>query len=998
MDYKSNLARELWNQPNLYQSKMQEYVGVKLDSGIFPDAKRALEYKLKAQSLTTSSFEKISDSLGKSREKSSWEAHMYLKEKTIKYMQEQIFSMNSLKDLPRHLEWYSNTVIELENDLLNYVMVHAKNSDKTEADIYNELDGFRENHDKFFLEHILTNLVLDDERPITENIALSLYNAWDKGQLFSTVNIPSIEQYRTTEYQNLFEILDKYTYDQHGIDAKERLQKHISNAIEKKTIAFKEQRIANNKNITDESDFVNNQIQTGLIDISIPIPDSEEIDQANLIVESNGEINTNKDNVEILTNKVATKKSLINIINDVRLNGELTTAFKDIEILRPELEKIHGVGFNAEELILESVFQQDASGLNYSSIEIFSNLSKSYSDSSINQHTALQSLANNIKKFKHFPKDMVKALNIYTGLDFENDQDFDTLLSMAMVKVNTIGKDKVGNLNKGGTDIAGALDDVFTLFNSHGKQAAIDSWKMALNPDFDSQRKRKEKMDEYTNGRVEELLPSELGGDHNLQGEFDSYLNQAIARENMVQLPFWTSMISNLFRSATGQVVIEDKRNLDNIVKHKQTFIINARKNLMMSESGYAEFEIMFKQNAWKFLRTDNPTPRELERAYDASIVATINQMSEADYGWSYTQYHPKQTRGMVLTKNSPEKLTGINGYDLSNNATAFAYKILFGDGTEGSNMDINDISLQVFGVPYNEVDTDEFEEWKRNFSSLGENGHLKLVLDTTTVDREKKQFHIMIRDPNESEWTMLQKNGEPVSWLPNKMFTSASTQHSRKAINNELVKEKIKELNISDPEMKTDIEELMLKSFTAQDKYAELGDWFQKTFPRWGKDNFRKDDDIDTISEKLTVKMDNFKYKVQKKQEELNIEYESQMDQIVINHRSRFDTTVPTNNQENSINYIRNKNEKILNKYNKIYKDVNVVINPRHQFVLQDIGDAIGFQYIDKNSKLYKHVSNEEWRYALDHIRSELQPLFKNNQRYKELAMYWGLVMNEVK
>ena len=53
-------------------------------------------------------------------------------------------------------------------------------------------------------------------------------------------------------------------------------------------------------------------------------------------------------------------------------------------------------------------------------------------------------------------------------------------------------------------------------------------------------------MDEYTNGRVEELLPSELGGDHNLQGEFDSYLNQAIARENMVQLPFWTSMISNL--------------------------------------------------------------------------------------------------------------------------------------------------------------------------------------------------------------------------------------------------------------------------------------------------------------------------------------------------------------------------------------------------------------------------------------------------------------------
>ena len=85
-------------------------------------------------------------------------------------------------------------------------------------------------------------------------------------------------------------------------------------------------------------------------------------------------------------------------------------------------------------------------------------------------------------------------------------------------------------------------------------------------------------------------------------------------------------------------------------------------------------------------------------------------------------------------------------------------------------------------GAPWNSVDETEYDDYLRNFFQLAEDGHIKLVEDTTTVDREKVQYHIMMKNQS-GDWKMVMDGTEPVSWMPNTVFTDSGGKHSRATI-----------------------------------------------------------------------------------------------------------------------------------------------------------------------------------------------------------------------
>lgn len=976
-NFETEMSNTYFDSPLLYESKMQEYVETKINSGIFPNTERALKYKLKAQELTKSSLKKITDNHLTKIENTGWDNITRYSDILTTKMREQIFSITDIRQLPEHLKSYTNSIIELEDGIGKFIEANPR-STKTPAEYQTILDEYREQHDVAMLEHVLTNMIMNPNFPETEELADTLYDMWQSGTLLENDDaklnrlVAELNGQDKNVINDLRKLLDKHTYDEHTIDTKLRLESKIKTAIKNKKSEFVAMQNESNNFMFNEVSKRKDVFLNQLTDMSVAPPDIQEI--VSLSIDKKGQFDQNI--FDDLSDKVYAKNEFKKIIDNVLVTRDVTTALNDIENLKDKLKPIFG-STNPEELLYEAIFQTDTSGINTDAPRIINELALGYQQPNQRINPAVETLSNNIKTFGVFPKSMVDFGNRLTTLSFESDIDKQALISMAIIKVNTIGKGKSGNLDKDGS-LSEALDTVHELVNTHGIDFAVERFKTMVNPDFADQKIRKDLMLDFAQTRFKS---------NDLREEFSDAFNGAIARTNLIDLPFYFYGATDIIKSGLGMESVRGERTLDNIVKYKNTFLIGTSKNLSIENSAYQVFEDIFYNKVGGFINTNNPSEYQKQKAMEDAIVASLNEMSSGDYQWSSLLYNPDQPYGITLTRMSPESMTGLDTQTLAFNATAFAYKAI-------QKMEPNDVALQFFGTPLNVTDMDDYNEFQQEFFQLAENGNLKLVPDTTTLDRADQQWFINIQKEDGS-WGLLMDGVEPLSWKPNTNFTDEMLPYGKDGIYNEIIQEELNGLNITDPSLREEIRKSMTIGFLAQDKYAELGDWFQATFPNWGSDNFRKDNDVDTITEKITTMASKYEEKVVEKQEELNFQFKDEIEESILRHRSIYDNTIPSNLDElGALNYLKNKNEKIITTYNNEFNDIGVVVHPRHQFVIQDIIDVLGPEAVGKNSAFYIYLQNEQLRYARDYI-DKLAPQFKNKQRHKALLNLWGNLGN---
>ena len=231
--------------------------------------------------------------------------------------------------------------------------------------------------------------------------------------------------------------------------------------------------------------------------------------------------------------------------------------------------------------------------------------------------------------------------------------------------------------------------------------------------------------------------------------------------------------------------------------------------------------------------------------------------------------------------------------------------------------------------------------------------------------------------------------------------------------------------VRIEDPKLKQEFVEIFTKMHKANEKFTEVGDWLQKTFPNFWFIGQGKgaDDDIDTINEKLTETAKNFEFKINEKQQELNIEFKSEIEQMVLTHKITYENDIPSELSnyfltfpEAKFEWVRDKNEINMNKYNEIYSNIGVVVHPKHQFIITDIIDAIGIKdikltdendiesieysdnlkHISEGSELYEALKNEQYR-DVGTALENLSRFFKSDQRFQALMMYYGINPNRI-
>ena len=231
--------------------------------------------------------------------------------------------------------------------------------------------------------------------------------------------------------------------------------------------------------------------------------------------------------------------------------------------------------------------------------------------------------------------------------------------------------------------------------------------------------------------------------------------------------------------------------------------------------------------------------------------------------------------------------------------------------------------------------------------------------------------------------------------------------------------------VRIEDPELKQEFVEIFTKMHKANEKFTEVGDWLQKTFPNFWFIGQGKgaDADIDTINEKLTNLADNFEFKINEKQQELNIEFKNEIEQLVLTHKITYDNDIPSElAPEAKFEWLMEKNQFNINKYNEIYGNIGVVVHPKHQFIITDIIDALAvknitykkdiqgddtyeiesveysdsLKYISEGSELYEALKNEQYR-DVGTALENLSRFFKSDQRFQALMMYYGIMENRI-
>ena len=129
--------------------------------------------------------------------------------------------------------------------LNNFIQSHGKRTDKSTAYIINVLNQWRLDHDRNFLEHILTNVIMKPDDANSVAMAEAVWEAYRSGIKLKEIELPpSAQEIVWDEGTGEFylDILNKTTYDQHPLPNKEKIEDQVNTAMENQLTKWKNEK------------------------------------------------------------------------------------------------------------------------------------------------------------------------------------------------------------------------------------------------------------------------------------------------------------------------------------------------------------------------------------------------------------------------------------------------------------------------------------------------------------------------------------------------------------------------------------------------------------------------------------------------------------------------------------------------------------------------------------------------------------------------------------
>tara|TARA_R110002110_G_scaffold158868_8_gene356448 strand:+ start:7189 stop:10614 length:3426 start_codon:yes stop_codon:yes gene_type:complete len=1014
-NYASDLAIKHWNNPAEFDAELKAYY--EEQSKNMPqndDEDYELDYYSQYNSVRNTHYGKIYKDFRTSGAEGDWETIKNVANQASQFTFENIKNIESISELLLHGTTFTNQMAELEKGFVKWQGAHEQYANK---DYLNEIHfPILEDHDTNLLTHALANSekfgILNGTIESTY-VAEAILNVWGGIVKPNEINKLGLSKEDSAMVETFSGILMNNTHPNWGTEKQEIYDK-VKNEIENKRDIYKNDFIERNKDIqTTNTEFVNN---INWDDPNQVFPSEAELRANATRIGSDGNIESDPD----LTSKLIAQR------NDyIQLREAVSYMITDSEASQLKaVQMLKGTQWegNAFSVVMESKYRK-LFGANFNSVYSFDKLAESIKNAGTTPipETTLAILAE-MEKDEYFPNEYIETLTTMKTLKLDSEDEQNALINMAVVYNQTIGKNTIGVGSLQDMTLAKTLHDVYHAWKSNQMNPipAVQKWKEIY--DFDEKAK----------GKLRESINQYIAENEEIAFYFKDEVVKAVDAMEWVSMAKYAGLIE---KSLGGEI------ELENLMQDKNTFYLGFWKNMSIEKSGLIEYKKILTQLVMENLGNNvNPNSFEIQESFDKMKIQAVLEMSKKDYDISNMTFHSQVKDGPVLmTKGtSPEAITGMNREQLSTNALAFAVQTM-------QSMSGEEISNQL-GI---EFPSDNIADYYSRMYDLVDEGKIKLEYMPSTADKGNEQFHIWFKN-DQNNWTSLKKNGVPVAWTPNNRY-SMNMGYTRSSLMEELAQETARantEKYFTKDRGMFDFRGVVSGAYypdtpEGRENYYKNELFLQRNIIQPLKDNFIEFQDSiaetfgwndqikDSISEKITEELTQVNIAVDTKQQELNESFDS--DSLIFTHYSLYSDPIDLRNktdvkalrafytsdgmskkeQDKTIQMILDGKMQITNEdkfqminmrvkenyetFGEIYKDIGVVVEPAHQFVLQDIIDVVGPEIVNKESPIYNAIKNENYGVALKEIKN-LKLQFPNQARFNALLTYWGNPKNAVR
>jgi len=1010
-----HLSQKYYNNPAEFDKLFLEYYQEQAKNvPLNENQDYELDFSLKFNSLRNQFYGPIYKEFRTSSANADWETLKNVSNQASQITFESIKNIESIQELMLHGTNFTNQLKSLEKGFTVWNDAHVQY--KQDADYLKEIHfPIMQDHDENLLTHALANSekfgILDGTIESTF-LAEEILKVWSGETISKEINNLDLSKENKAMVKTFAGILMNNTHPNWGTE-KQDIADHVQNEIEATRKKYKDDFITRNKAMQDDNmDWIDN---INWNDPQITFPSENDLRKNATKIDNDGLVVSDED----LSTKLIKQR---NDYNQLRTAVEHMSKGEGSVLTAVDLlDGTQWEGNDAVNTIMEAKYRK-LFGANFNSVYTFDVLADSIKNAPNGQIPPVTaSILYHMEKDKYFPQEFIDTLKIMEGLKFDTEDEQNALINMAIVYNASVGKNTVGVGNLQDMPLARTLHDVYHTWKSNQMNPipAIQIWKEQYNYDEKAKGELRTKITEFVANNEEISL----------------FFNEELV--NLSDFAEWVSMAkySGLLKKSLGGDI-----NLENILIDANTFYFGFWKNMSIEKSGLIEYKKIVTELLVKDLGNNtSPSDLQIKEKLENSKFMAILQMSKNEYDISFMDFNHEVGNGPVLMKKgtSIASITGMKREQLATSALAFSMQTL-------QTMSGEEIANQ---LGMNFPSDDIADKWSRIYDLVDEN-KIKMEYMPSTADKGNEQFHIWFKN-DQNIWTVLKKEGVPVAWTPNNRY-SMNMGYTRSSLMEELAQERARQkteeyfskdkkwydLSVAAGSAYPNTEqgreafyknELFLQQqflVPLMDKWEVFKDSIAETFG-WN------DQIKNTVSEKISAELTEIDISVQNKQQELNESFDSNT--LLFTHYSLFSDPLDIKNDadveslrkvwtedkvskkeqtkrlemiENGTMTISNEdkfqmvNMRVAENYNtlgEIYKDIGVVVHPAHQFVLQDIIDVTGTEYIDKGTPIYNAIKNENFALALKEIKN-LNHQFSNKARYEALLTYWGNPKKSIK
>ena len=1014
-NYGSDLALKHWNNPAKFDEEFLAYYEEQAKN--MPqneDQDYDLDFYSQFNSVRNSHYGKIYKDFRISGADGDWEVMKNVANRASQFTFENIKNIESISELTLHGTTFTNQMAELEKSFVVWSEAHAQYKD---VDYLNEIHfPILQDHDTNLLTHALANSekfgILDGSIESTY-VAEAILNVWGGIVKPKEIDKLGLSKEDSAMVKTFAGILMNNTHPNWGVEKQEIYDK-VKNEIENKRDIYKNDFIERNKDIqTTHTDWINS---INWDDPNLVFPSEKDLIDNSTRIGADGNIENDPDLQTQLIDKRNDYIQLRSAVS-VMLGGSEANQLQAVQMLKDT--QWEGDAFN---VVMEAKYRK-LYGADFNSLYSFNKLAESIKnagDTEIPSQTL--AILSEMEKDEYFPQEFIDTLTLMKKLKLDSEDEQNALVNMAIVYNQTLGKNTIGVGSLQDRTLAETLHNVYHAWKSNQMNPipAVQKWKEIYDPDEKAKGELRNSVNQYV-AENEEIA---------------FYFKDEVVKASDAME--WVSMAkyAGLIEQGLGGEI-----ELENLMQDKNTFYLGFWKNMSIEKSGLVEYKKILTQLVMENLGNNtSPNSFQIQEAFDKMKPKAILEMSKKDYDISNMAFHSQVKDGPVLMSKgtSPEAITGMNKEQLSTNALAFTVQTM-------QSMSGEEIANQL-GMQF---PSDDIADYYSRIYDLVDEGKIKLEYMPSTADKGNEQFHIWFKN-DQDNWTSLKQDGVPVAWTPNNRY-SMNMGYTRSSLMEELAQETARantEKYFTKDRGMFDFRSVVSGAYypdtpEGREQYYKNELFLQRNIIQPLKDNFIEFQDSiaetfgwndqikDSISEKITAELTQVNIAVDKKQQELNESFDS--DSLIFTHYSLYSDPIDLKNkddvkalrafytedgmskkeQDKTIQMILDGKMQITNEdkfqminkrvgenykiFGEIYKDIGVVVEPAHQFVLQDIIDVVGPEVVSQESPIYNAIKQEQYGIALKHIKN-LKLQFPNQARFNALLTYWGNPRNAVK